>query len=71
MEQVDSFVGGAMFIGLNLLVVLLPTLVALWLGVRAVRALERAARAQEATARQLANVTVLLEQAASTRAAGK
>jgi hypothetical protein len=46
-------IGGAMFLGGNLLVVLLPTLVALWLALRAVRALERSAKAHERAALRL------------------
>lgn len=67
MERVGDMLDGASFLGLNLLVVTLPTFAALWLGVRAVRALERAAHAQAATAQYLANIAVMLEQEALSR----
>jgi hypothetical protein len=67
MEHVGNMLDGASFFGLNLLLVMLPTFVALWLGIRAVRALERAAHAQAATAQYLANIALMLEQEARAR----
>ena len=56
-----EFLGGATFVGLNLLVVLAPLLLAVWLGFRAVRALERSARAQQQIAQRLAELTIVLQ----------
>lgn len=57
-----EFLGGATFVGLNLLVVLAPLLLALWLGLRVVRALERSARAQQQIAQRLAELAIVLQE---------
>jgi hypothetical protein len=55
--------GGATFVGLNLLVVLAPFLLLVWLGLRAVHALERSARAQQQIAQRMAELTSVLADA--------
>ena len=52
--------GSAAFVGLNLIVVLAPVLLALWLGIRGVHALERSARANEQSAQRLRELTQLM-----------
>ena len=57
-----EFLGGMTLVGLNLLLVIAPLLLALWLGLRAVRALERSARAHQQIAQRLAELAIVLQE---------